>query len=368
MVPVAPEPEPIKRKRKPAVSEAPAAAAEVEDAAEGPPVSSAASSDALQSAEELPSDDGEADADLQTDDEEKAGSPSDEWAEYDDPVEASANDGPDEEGDDEQAAQTPELTDDMTLSVKVDGEAQDVTIAELKKRYAGEGAIERRLQEVTEAKKTVVQQIEYNRTQFANVLQVVGKMLFTPKTQAPDQSLAQSDPARFLNMQQAHQHEIADLTVRQQQLAKIMTDADGVVNQSTQAMRADEAAKLRKALPVLDDPVRGPKVQKAILSAAKDYYGFSDVDISAAADHRIFLMAADAMRWRQQQGKAKVTPATGKSRTIKPRGGANKPRIAAAVKREEANMNKARKTGKVDDIAATMLMPKPTSKRRGRMR
>jgi hypothetical protein len=377
----APVEEPVKRKRKakPAAPSSEIAlatsddAVAAEDAAGGPPVSPAASSDddaALQSAapaEEQPSDGEVEDADLQDADEEGEEAPFDEWAEFDD-VAQSANEGPDEEGDGDEEAQTLEITDDMTLSVKVDGEAQDVTIADLKKRYAGEGAIEKRLQEATEAKKTVVQQIEHNRTQFAQVLNAVGGMLFTPKTQAPDQGLAQTDPARFLRMQQAHHSEIAELTVRKQQLNKVMTDADAVVQQGVAAERADEATKLRVALPVLNDPVRGPKVQKAILDAAKKYYKFSDGDIAAAADHRIFVMAADAMRYRKLMSKTKAVPTPSKSRTIKPRGGANKPRKASAVKQEAKRMAQARKTGNADDVAASMLVAKPSSRRKGRVR
>jgi hypothetical protein len=367
-----------KRKAKPAAPSSEIAPANsddavaAEDAAGGPPVSPAASSDddaALQSAapaEEQPSDDGEADADLQ--DEEGEETLFDEWADFDDPAQQSTNEGPDEEGDGDEEAQTLEITDDMTLSVKVDGEAQDVTIADLKKRYAGEGAIEKRLQEATEAKKTVVQQIEHNRTQFAQVLNAVGGMLFTPKTQAPDQGLAQTDPARFLRMQQAHHSEIAELTVRKQQLNKVMTDADAVVQQGVAAERADEATKLRQALPVLNDPVRGPKVQKAILDAAKEYYKFSDGDIAAAADHRIFVMAADAMRYRKLMSKTKAVPTPSKSRTIKPRGGANKPRVASAAKQDEKRLAQARKTGSTDDIAASMIVTKPSSRRKGRVR
>ncbi len=378
LVPAPVDDPPRKRKKtKPAAREAiedvsasTPASEKVEDAAGGPPVPSVASSDALESAiEETPSEAGEdADAsDLQAEGEGKGETLFDEWADYDD-TSKSADDGPGAEGDDDAAVKPLAITDDMTLSVKVDGETQEVTIADLKQRYAGEGAIEKRLQEATEAKKTVHQQIEHNRAQFAQVLNAVGGMLFTPQTQAPDQALAKSDPARFLEMQQAHHHEVAELTVRKQQLSKIMSDADATIQASTKAMRADEAAKLRKALPVLNDPVRGPKVQQAILTAAKELYGFSDVDIAAAADHRIFVMAADAMRYRKLMAKTKAVPTIGKARTIKPRGGANKPRTPSAVKKEQRRMDKARKTGHVDDIAASMIVAKPSTGRRGGVR
>ena len=124
-------------------------------------------------------------------------------------------------------------------------------------------------------------------------------------------------------------------------------------------MRQDEAAKLRVALPVLNDPVRGPKVQKAILSAAKEIYGFSDVDIAAAADHRIFVVMADAMRYRKLIAKNKARPVSTHPRTIKPSGGSNRPVGSGAIRKEKATFKRARESGKTEDVAATMLVRKP---------
>jgi len=251
------------------------------------------------------------------------------------------------------------------ISVKVDGEDKSFTLGELKKRASGEGAIEKRLQEATEAKKVAIQQVERNRNQLTNVLQVVGGMLFKSTVPPPDPSIAQSDPGKFLAQQQAHQAELETLNTQKNQLGAALTQADEQEKVAIAEMRQSESVKLREALPILNDPVKGPKVKSAILSAAKEIYGFSDVDIAAAADHRIFVMAADAMRYRKMIAKTKSSPVLDVARTIKPSGGSNRPKISSAVKAEKQKMTRARKTGKIDDIAATMIVPKSRSRRSG---
>jgi len=289
----------------------------------------------------------------------------DEWADYDDPVrEASSDDGTDEESDDD-AGLPLEITDDMELTVKVDGEERKTTIAELKKRYAGEGAIEKRLQEATEIKKVVKvvsQQVIQNRDQLAQVLNAVGGLLFTPKSQPPDPALAQANPGAFLTQQTFHQEELAALNMQRNQLNAALQKADEAAKESLVQTRQSEAVKLREALPVLDHTVRGPKVQKAIVDAAKSY-GFTDEDISEASDHRLFVMAADAMRYRKLVAGSKAKPKTTRARTIRPTGSSNKPKRSATIKRQNAAMSKARASGKTDDVAATMIVKKSRERR-----
>jgi len=290
--------------------------------------------------------------------------PFDEWADYGDAPQR-AEDGPDDESDDGQVRPL-ELADDTQVSVTVDGESQVATIAELKKRYAGEGAIEKRLQEATELRKVAVQQVAHNRDKLAEVLNAVGGFLFTPTTAAPDPALARSNPGAFLEQQTLHQNEVTMLNDRKQKLNQALVASDAEVQQANANIRQEEAAKLRVALPVLSHPVRGPKVQAAILSAAKDIYGFSDIDIAAATDHRIFVMAADAMRYRKMVERTKASPMRNRPRTIRPSGGGNRTLQSGEVKREKSAFKKARASGNAEDVAATMIVKKPRSKRHRR--
>ena len=372
---------PVKRKKKPLKvaahspdsgngSDVLNVTAQASDGASEPdtvaPQSAEESSDTLLNIEESPEDlDVAKEAPDPDDSEEREETSFDEWADYaDSSLKTGADDSPDDEGDGG-TARPLELADDATIAVTVDGESQVATIAELKKRYAGEGAIEKRLQEATELRKVAVQQVAQNRDKLVEVLNAVGGILFTPTLSAPDPTLARTDPGAFLEQQTLYQNEVAMLAARKEKLQSALVEADQAVATSKTSMRQDEAAKLRVALPVLNDPVRGPKVQKAILSAAKDIYGFSDVDIAAATDHRIFVVMADAMRYRKLIAKSQARPVSTDPRTIRPSGGSNKSRESGAIKMDKAKMKRARETGKADDVAATMLVRKP---RRGHRR
>ena len=119
------------------------------------------------------------------------------------------------------------------------------------------------------------------------------------------------------------------------------------------------SAKLRVARPMLNAPVRSPQVQRAVLSASKEIDVFSYVDIAAAADPRIFVVMADAMRYRKLIAKSKARPVSTHPRTIKPSGGSNRPVGSGAIRKEKATFKRARESGKTEDVAATMLVRKP---------
>ncbi len=152
----------------------------------------------------------------------------DEWSDFTGDSEKAASADTDASEDEAEAepAPTPTLSDDTMISVKVDGEDKSFTLGELKKRASGEGAIEKRLQEATEAKKVAIQQVERNRNQLTNVLQVVGGMLFKSTVPPPDPSIAQSDPGKFLAQQQAHQAELETLNTQKNQLGAALSQAD----------------------------------------------------------------------------------------------------------------------------------------------
>ena len=107
------------------------------------------------------------------------------------------------------------------------------------------------------------------------------------------------------------------------------------------------------------------EAQKAISDAA-EYYGFLPAEVSMVADHRIFLMAYDAAQFRALKSKASSKGEVLDTTTnIRPprklRSGANISRTRALAKQSakvrKSVSDKARSTGKVDDILATIMKP-----------
>ena len=127
--------------------------------------------------------------------------------------------------------------------------------------------------------------------------------------------------------------------------------------ETAETTRTSEAAKLREVLPILTHPTRGAVVQRAIIETAIGAYGFSQQELSAASDHRLFHMAHDAMMWRMQKGKAKVRKVQGVERTTRAAANA-KAKPTRRASQNAQKMAKARKTGSIDDIAASLIVSK----------
>lgn len=263
--------------------------------------------------------------------------------------------GAEDEGDE---FDTSKLTDELKLSVTVDGEEQEVTLGELKRRYAGEGAIEKRLQQVTETRKVVVEDYEKTRHLTATLLKQFGTVLFARTVDEPDAALRAKDPNKYLLQRDMYDRETQAIKAMQDQMKGIMTELDDTVERQRAEHRKQASAELRRIMPVLADPVKGPKVREALISAAREI-GYSDAQIAACDDPLMFKTVALAARElkRMKGVTATKTPITQRNSPVT--GKSAKPAAKSASRQQAAAKARAYKTGSTDDIAATMLMPAP---------
>ena len=269
----------------------------------------------------------------------------------------------DHDGDDDpedEPVDASKLGDDVKLSVTVDGEEREVTLGELKRRYAGEGAIEKRLQQVTETRKKVFEDYD-KQTQLATaVMQNMGQLLFRRTIPAPSEELWATNPAEATRLQRKFDQEGLALQNAQQQLYGLMQQLDGHMEEQKTAVRVSAAQELKRIMPAIADPVRGPKLRAALVDAAKEI-GYSEADIAACTDPLMFkTMALAARELRRMKGttvqKQKENPRTMKSAATKT--------VPATQRRQQSALEKARKTGSIDDIAASMITQ--PRRRRGR--
>jgi hypothetical protein len=262
-----------------------------------------------------------------------------------------------------------ELTDDTLLAVTVDGEQREVTLADLKKAYSGEGAIEKRLQEATlqrkeaEAERQRVQQeLQVGRERLVKAFQSFDHLMFQPRVQKPDPSLQQTNPQQYLLQMERFRDDQAQLGQRRQQVQSALQTYEQQQAQELQQARQQNAQKLVEVLPQLNDPVEGPKMRELILTGAKAY-GFTPEEIGMAVDYRLFQMAADAAAYRKLKEGAKVQPkpttAANKTKVIRPGGQQAVTAAKATARHQQAAIQRAKQTGRPEDVAATMLVRKP---------
>ena len=271
-----------------------------------------------------------------------------------------------DEADDENF-ETFQLTDDTLVSVTVDGQDKEVTLADLKRAYAGEGAIEKRLQLATETKKQaenlkvqVEQELNTGRQNLVKAFSAFESLMFQPQVSQPDPALRQTNPTQYLIQMEAWREEQAGLQAKRSKVQQAVTLFQQQEAQKQEQMRVEVAQKLVEAMPALRDPVKGPELQKMMYEGARAY-GFSDADISGILDHRMYLALADLAAYARLKAKGQSAPVKPQKTATVMRPGATKAVASATAyaRNQKAALETARKSGKVDDIAATLLVRKP---------
>lgn len=275
--------------------------------------------------------------------------------------EQTSEEGPDAE-DDGDPLDTSELTadgidDNTKLTVTVDGEEKEVTIGELRRRYAGEGAIEKRLQEATEARRIAYKQAEHNRDQMVNIVKAVSDILFTPQTQPPDPNLIYQDQQSYLLQKEQYDAEQQMIRKRQEGVRQTLQQLNEQVENELNEIRKRESQRLAEKLPILRDPSKGPKFRDAFIKMLTEDYGFTQEEIDSATDHKVFLVAADALRYHMMRKKTAKGLGVQKSKARVVPKQASKPRGDSQRRQYQKAMARARETGSVDDIAQTLVVP-----------
>jgi len=274
----------------------------------------------------------------------------------------------DEDADEAEESQDfPELTeiaDDTVFSVTVDGEEIEATLADLKKAFSGEGAIAKRLQEVTEtkrelesAKRSVEQELDAGRQKLVDAFKTFDHLMFQPSVPKPDLALQRTDPQQYLIQMENYREDQARLQARKSQVQGAFQQYEAQKQQQFEALKQENSQKLLEVLPDLKDPQKGPILANSITETAK-VYGFSPEEISSAVDYRLFQMAADAAAYRALKNRQTVQPEAVKPKTkvLRP-GTAKAKQQTVKARQQQAVYRKAAQTGNVEDVAATMLQP-----------
>lgn len=254
--------------------------------------------------------------------------------------------------------------------VKVDGEEREVTLSDLIKSYTGEGAIDKRLQDATEARnnvetrvreemRPVIEQTNSLYQRLAHAYQHYSEAMFAPRYDPPDERLREADPIAYFNQVEDYRQDQDRIRQEQAQVAQLIQQAEAAKREQMQTYFAQQAAALQKKFPGLSNPEAKKAFRDKIVGIATAH-GFTPEEVKSAADYRIFTLAAEAAAYRDLKAslaskRQKTTPA--KKRPMPTRGD-NRPQREAGRKgaRMKKAVAKARETGSVDDVAATLIL------------
>ena len=241
-------------------------------------------------------------------------------------------------------------------TVKSDGKEETVTIDQVKQSYSGQSAINKRFQEVAEARKQVEQkaaeisQREQMITQMYNQAQQQG---FMSQPQLPDHTLAESDPIAYMEQRAKYDADMQSYQQQQMQMQQLQQQQQQQADEQHQAFVREQGEIIRGKIPELANPEKSQAHWRSLMDSAKEY-GFSDEEIAATADARYIQMANDAMKFRRIVANRKKAEAKGKKAKPVVKAGAKK--VAdpeGSLKRKQ--FAKLQKTGRMEDAIDLIL-------------
>lgn len=205
-----------------------------------------------------------------------------------------------------------QLLESIAADTKIDGEEGRVPLSKLLKSYQLEGHLNRKSMELAEAKKAFEQEAQTRKQQFDEGLEqlrqslTLGNQLLQGEYAQIDwASLEKSDPVQYLSLRTKFED-------RQRQLLQgfqFLQQEDAKRSETSQKEFAkyieEEGKKLVNAVPEWADSKTKAKETQGIKEYLKSQ-GFTDTDVSQVYDHRLVLVARDAMRYRELKSKQPV--------------------------------------------------------------
>ena len=294
---------------------------------------------------------------------------SDEQTEVEEPI-AESEDAPEEaelelseddlELEDEQAPETAvpmELSDDLTIDIKSNGELKTVTLKELKQGFAGQDYIQSKMEENASLKKELEAQLSSQAERSAKLdalLSEVEKGNVLQPPVKPSLELATSDPMRYAIELGEYNTNLAEYEAKKIELDNSRKIAFEKQNADRVAYANGQAKLLQEKIPELQNPEKSKQLLTEIADTAINYYGVPPEILKNLVHTWEFELMKDAVAYQKlRQKKQKVAAKTKDVRPmVKP--GAKKVDDSSKRKAEKARAN-MRKTGSQKDVVNFLL-------------
>ncbi len=261
-----------------------------------------------------------------------------------------------EETTDEEAVDEDSDEEQSYLTLKINGEEVDKPLDEVIS-LAQQGAdYTKKTQEVAEQRKALeeyAQTIQVQEQQLKTQVELQ-QALFGELAQitAIDQQLAEFQAIDWNQLSENDFVEAQKLFFTQNKLqtqrSQLVQQLEAKQQQLTQAQQQSLNQRIAKGKEILakEIPNWSPDTSKAIISAGKEYYGFSDDEMSSVIDPRHVKVLHDAMQWRKLQQNSGVKNKVSNAKpVIKPGAKDVKKQVGSDIQRARESL---RKTGKSD--------------------
>lgn len=246
------------------------------------------------------------------------------------------------------------------VTVRIDGKDEQVPLSEALAGYSRTASFTRKSQALAEARKSFESErtaVRDEREKYEQNLTLLERAIADTLPPEPDwDSLRAEDPAKYAA---AH----ADWHRRQTQLEAVRKEREAAETKRLGDARTEfertvvqERERLVEAVPEWKDVKIAETEKRKLVEYARDL-GYSDEQIGAVVDHRVFVMLRKAMLFDEGRAKAERSKAP-PAKTLKPgaKPGGRKPKPDDALVRARKRL---RSTGRASDAAVALegLLP-----------
>jgi hypothetical protein len=265
-----------------------------------------------------------------------------------------------------------DVSDDDLIEVKIDGKTEYRTLGDLKASLSAEGAIQGRLRDATEERKSAIAEraagtleLEDKRQQLVTAVGQLQEQLFPPLVGVPDESLRATDPQGYLLQESQYRQDQQRIAQNKNQLAVNLQEQQRQREANLQQWRQGQAQELARRVPAFAEPTTSKAAADSIVKVA-NHYGVTPQELADLGDSRLFHMAHDVGKYLDLLERAKVTTPSEVVKEAKKVRAPRRLRAGTAQRNAKARQQdksqkkvtaRARNSGRVDDIAATLLRP-----------
>lgn len=243
----------------------------------------------------------------------------------------------------ENESANPEPQDDVTVTLN----GEKLPLSELKAGYMKEKDYRHKTTEVAN-KRRDLEALTANVTAAVNG---IADFLARQIPEAPDPSLAMTNPGEFVQRKAMHDAAMEQITAILGQVKDVKAVENKLTEQQRSELLQTENAKLAEAFPATATDEGRKKFFDAAAKAARDL-GYSDEEIQQVTDHRMFKLAHYAMLGlRAEQARAKATKKVQNVPPVAPQKRQNSANASQAAKSREAVKRLAR-SGSLEDALA----------------
>lgn len=250
-----------------------------------------------------------------------------------------------------------ELTDDLVIEYKSDGEMRSKTLGELKQSAAGQDYIQSKMEENAKLRKELDAQLSSQAERSAKLDALLSEIEQGNVPQPPVKpslELATSDPMRYAIELGEYNTNLAEYEAKTIELNTNRRIAVEKQNADRVAYANEQAKLLQQKMPELQNPEKSKELLTSIADTAINHYGVPPEVLKNLVHTWEFELMKDAVAYQKlRQKKQKVAAKTKDARPmVKP--GAKKVDDSSKRKAERARAT-MRKTGSQKDVVNYLL-------------